>query len=190
MKKLDANYQFSTSIDVSDLEAILQLQQINLEANNTPEEIASQGFVTVQHDFDLLESMSNSAPPIIAKYQEAVVGYALVMLQKFKAQIPVLFPMFEMIDQLNPNGQSLKDSRYFVMGQICIAKLHRSKGLFDGLYQQMKKHYQTDFDYVITEVATRNQRSLQAHFRVGFKTIKSYTSPDGESWELILWDWE
>ena len=39
-----------------------------------------------------------------------------------------------------------------------------------------------------TEVATDNQRSLNAHLNIGFKILKTQVS-DGVSWELINWDW-
>ena len=46
-----------------------------------------------------------------------------------------------------------------------------------------------DFELVVTEVASRNIRSMQAHEAAGFKRLKQYRSPENELWEIISWDW-
>ena len=43
---------------------------------------------------------------------------------------------------------------------------------------------------VVTEVATRNIRSLKAHEKIGFKTIKKFQVKNGEEWAIIGWDWQ
>ncbi len=170
----------------SELEGILRLQNINLERNISEKESKNQGFVTVNHDLSTLAEISGDFHHIIAKNAEEVVGYALVMLSEFNQALPVLIPMFEMVDQTTYEGKLLGASSYFVMGQICIAKAFRSKGIFEQLYEALCLQMEKDFDYIITEVADRNQRSLNAHYRVGFKTIKKYTAPNQEVWHLIL----
>ena len=54
------------------------------------------------------------------------------------------------------------------MGQICIDKPWRGRGLFDQLYAAHRQHLSGRYDCCITEVATRNGRSMSAHLRVGF----------------------
>lgn len=168
-----------------ELEGILALQQANLPSNISANEALEQGFVTVVHDLPLLSRMNDAAPHTIAKDGDAVVGYCLTMLSSFRAEIPVLIPMFEMIDTLEWEGKSLKNIPYFVMGQTCVAKSHRGQGVFDKLYDGLKRFQQKDFKVVITEISVRNQRSWRAHQRVGFKLIHQYEAPDGENWLLI-----
>jgi len=45
-----------------------------------------------------------------------------------------------------------------------------------------------EFDFLITEVAAINQRSMNAHESIGFKMIDSYEE-DGINWNIMLWDW-
>lgn len=169
------------------LKQILALQQINLPNNISEEEKASQGFVTVEHTFNLLKKMNEPWPHIVAIDGNKVVGYALVMLEDLRQDIEILIPMFHEIDKavsaLNPLLS------YFVMGQVCISKPYRGIGLFRGLYHHMKLRMQDKFDCVITEVDPVNTRSLMAHYKCGFKTLKTYTDHNGRSWELIIWDW-
>lgn len=181
--------QYSTASTEQDLRQILELQKANLPGNLSLDEIRSQGFVTVSHDFDLLAEMNAERPHIIAKKDDAVIGYALVMLQSFKERIPVLVPMFEQINSIEYGGKLVADLDYFVMGQVCIAKNFRGQGVFTGLYEKMKKTMAADFQLLVTEVATRNQRSMKAHNKVGFKTIREYHEKAGEHWAIIAWDW-
>ena len=60
------------------------------------------------------------------------------------------------------------------MGQICIAKNYRKQGIFRGLYHFYKAELQYQFNYLITEVAAINPRSMQAHEAVGFKIIDDF----------------
>ena len=79
--------------------------------------------------------------------------------------------------------------KYFVMGQVCIHKNYRGKGIFDGLYRHMRRVMASNFHGVVTSISTRNQRSLRAHARVGFSTIHEYSTGEGDDWKLVLWDW-
>lgn len=179
--------EFTTANSKSDLEEILQLQQKNLPKNISQEESNSQGFVTIEHDFNLLNAMNSPFPHIIAKSNHKVVAYALVMLRQWEKEIPILIEMFKKINAIEYDNRLLKRATYFIMGQICIAKEFRGQNVFSGLYQTMKKCMNPHFDYIITEVATRNTRSIRAHEKVGFETIKIYSAENGEEWAILLW---
>ncbi len=172
----------------AELQSILALQQANLPHNISKTEAMEQGFVTVVHDLHLLERMNNAAAHTIAKEGDEVVGYCLSMLPSFRNEIPVLIPMFAMIDQLLWQGKLLSETPYFVMGQTCVDKSHRGVGVFDALYLGLKKFFKDRFEVVVTEVAKRNQRSWRAHQRVGFELIHEYQDPDGEIWLVIAWN--
>ena len=174
-------YKRASTLD--ELEQIRTLQLHNSSQNISSEEKLQEGFVTVQHSVALLEQMNYACAHIIAKDNDIVVGFALVMLSSFRNEIEVLIPMFERIDELVP-----KDKTYVVMGQICVDKNYRKQGVFKGLYHFYKEELYNEFDFLITEVAVINLRSMQAHEAVGFKIIDTYHE-DGIEWNIILWDW-
>jgi len=167
---------------------ILTLQKRNLPATVSKEEMESQGFVTVVHDLPLLAQMNTPYPHALVKDGDQLIGYALVMLREMANTIPVLVPMFDLINQSQYQDQPLSTSNYAVMGQICIDKAYRGKGLFQRLYQLLKEQMKADFDYLITEVSARNARSLAAHYKLGFQVVKEYKT-DTEEWVILLWDW-
>lgn len=180
--------QYKVASTQEQITQILALQQANLATNVSLQEAKQQGFVTVQHSAELLWEMNQKHPHSIAVDNNQVVGYALVMTQVFKSKIPILEPMFNQLDHLSFRNQSLQTVDYFIMGQICVAKSHRGESIAVNMYREMQQRLAKDFQYIITEVATRNWRSMRAHEKVGFELLHQYTDPRGEEWALIIWE--
>lgn len=171
-----------------DLEAILALQRESHRDRVSAEEARTQGFVTVEHTLDVLAQMHALLPSVVAWAGEALAGYALVMPLEARATVPVLGPMFTLFDALAWQGRPLAGSRYYVMGQVAVARPFRGTGVFDALYAGHRAAYADRFDFTVTEVATRNVRSMRAHARVGFQVLTTYTDAT-DTWAVVLWDW-
>ena len=151
-----------------DLDEILRLQRENLPAQLSPEESAREGFVTVQHTREALAQMHALAPSIVARRDGVFAGYALTMPPEARACAPILAPMFQQLDE------RLAGRRYYVMGQICIARPFRGQGLFDHLYAAQFQHCRARWDLCVTEVSLDNPRSLRAHQRLGFTPLSQH----------------
>jgi RimJ/RimL family protein N-acetyltransferase len=172
-----------------DLAGIIQLQQTNLPVNLSKDEIQQQGFVTIQHSMANLQQMHRYEKNIIAKDGENIAGYLLAMTEHSKADIPVLVPMFEVFDEIVFKGKSVAEYKYIVVGQVCIGKAYRGQGLLDKCYAAYRDHFMSRYDFAITEIATSNQRSINAHKRIGFKEVHCYTDPQQTAWSIVIWDW-
>eukprot|EP00977_Amphora_coffeiformis_P003967 scaffold795_cov187-Amphora_coffeaeformis.AAC.8 len=147
--------------------------------------------------------------------QQHVIGYALCMMKSAEVLVPTLSGLFQNIENSTTRyqgkvlvNQSIhgKDDddnqhhgdnhnhnycyyyKYFVMGQVCVHKDYRGKGIFQGLYQHMKQVMAPHFHGVVTSISTRNQRSLRAHAKVGFSIFHEYSTKE-EDWKLVVWDW-
>jgi GNAT superfamily N-acetyltransferase len=169
------------------LQQILELQAANLPQHITPAEALEQGFVTVCHELGLLREMNEPHRHSLAWSGSELAGYALVMEPRFRARIPVLIPMFELLDDLPWHGRPLRHWRYFVMGQVCVAKAYRGQGAFAGLYHDLQARLRSSFDVVVTEISMRNPRSVRAHEKIGFEPLHRYIDPDGEDWLVVGW---
>jgi GNAT superfamily N-acetyltransferase len=174
--------------DRSELRQILDLQRENLAPALSLEEQKAQGFVTVQHTLERIEQMHVLAPSIIVKSGNDLAGYALTMTLEAQQQAPILRSMFRLFDSLNFHGRPLPSFPFYVMGQICVARAYRGQGVFDELYRGHRRIYADRFELLVTEIATRNTRSLRAHERVGFEPIHRYRD-DVDEWVIVAWDW-
>ena len=172
---------FKVTSSKKELEQILELQQRNLPKNLSEEEMQTQGFVTVEHNYDILYQMHEVHPHVIAVADGNVVGYVLSMSKSFGNSIPVLVPMFKELEKIDI------DPNYIVMGQVCVDKNYRGKGIFRGLYAKMKAVFTDDFKSIITEIDALNTRSLNAHEAVGFSEICEYEA-GGQLWKVVAMD--
>lgn len=172
---------------------IKQLQTINLKENISDQEKALEGFVTANYSIEFLQEMNNLQPSIIAKTTDTneVIGYVLAAPREIAEKHPILKGLMETIDQFFYEDKRIKDLRYVMSGQVCIAKQYRGKGLLVQLYQSFYHYFKDKYDYCITEVDDVNQRSVHAHRRCGFQIVHSGESGNGDGiyWHLVLWDW-
>jgi len=168
---------------------IVQLSQVNSKANITEQEKNEQGFISWPYTIDLIEKMHQLHPSVIVKDGDKVVGYALVALKAARQFHAEMEEMVSMVDKVPYNGKPLGDYNYYIMGQVCVDKAYRGKGVFNRLYQKHKEVFQHQFDFIETEISVTNLRSIRAHEKVGFKTI--YTYPfNNDEWNVVIWEWQ
>jgi len=179
----------TTAKNEDELRGILALQKANLKMNLSEEEINRDGFVTVDHTWEMLNKLHAIAPHIIAKDNSEVVGYVLAMTKKARFDIPIIFPMFEEFDRISFKGKIVSDYNYMVVGQACIHKDYRGSGLVEKCFQKYKETFAHRYDFSITEIALSNKRSLYAHKKVGYEVVHTYTDPDQNEWAVVIWDW-
>jgi GNAT superfamily N-acetyltransferase len=180
---------YTTSKTKDELAQILALQKQNLAVGLSADQIKAQGFVTVSHSFEDLYKLNELEAHVIAKDNDRVVAYVLAMTARSRFDIPILLPLFESFEEVHYQHKKIASYNYMVVGQVCVAADYRGQGVFDACYAAYKSYFKDKYDFAITEIATRNQRSLHAHKRVGFETIHTYVAPDGEEWNIVLWKW-
>ncbi len=167
---------------------INKLNRKNLKINLSKEEQEEQGFVTWLYPVSLLQQIHALAPSIIVKDNDAVVGYALVTPVESGNFHTDLKRMIDNLEILSFNGKPLSSFSYYIMGQVCIDKDYRRKGIFKMLFEQHKKIYSPTYNLLVTEISTKNYRSQKAHEKIGFTTIYTYRDSLDE-WNVVVWDW-
>jgi len=181
---------YTTASNDRDLHGILDLQRANLPGQLSKEELEREGFVTVVHSLEDLRKLNRMECHVIAKEQDKVIAYLLAMTVQSKDDIPILVPMFEEFEKIWFDGRRITRYHFIVVGQVCVAKDFRGKGVLGNAYAKYKEEFQHRYDFAITEIAVANQRSLNAHRRIGFREIHTYNSPDNTEWRVVLWDWQ
>jgi ribosomal protein S18 acetylase RimI-like enzyme len=181
--------RYTTSTTDNEFLQIIDLQQRNLPQNLNADEMQSQGFVTVQHSLADLQGMNAHEHNIVIKDDEQIVGYLLAMTKASKADIPILIPMFDCFDRVDYLGKLISTYHYIVVGQVCVDKAYRGKGLLDACYKAYADHFKSQYDFAITEIATKNERSINAHKRIGFEEVHRYSDANNVEWSIVVWDW-
>lgn len=181
-------YSFELVTTKEQIRQIAELSSVNLRSVVDEDTKNDQGFLTWEYTPHLLEAMHAFAPSVIAVSNDKVVGYALVATHAMSEVHKEMKVMLDNLSTLTYFDRPMNDYRFYMMGQICIAREHRGKGLFEKLYQHHRTVYSNQFDILLTEVSTSNYRSMRAHEKVGFKTIHIYHDHMDE-WNVVVWDW-
>jgi hypothetical protein len=140
---------------------INKLNRQNLKKYLSKPEQEEQGFVTWLYPVSLLQQIHTLAPGIIVKDNDAVVGYALVTPMESGNFHTDLKRMIDNLETLSFNGKPLSSFSFYIMGQVCIDKDYRGKGIFNILFQKHKKLYSNAYELLVTEISTKNYRSLK-----------------------------
>ena len=184
------NITIELAISDDDIKGIYDLHIANLKDNLSIDEIQKEGFVTAVYDVSLLTLMKDTKPSIIAKdnVTNKVIGYALVYIKELRSHHRLIDDLFMTVDKLSYKGNSLSQCDYVVVGQLCVAKGYRGIGIVQDLYNYYKEVYSSSYQYLITDVARDNPRSLKAHIKSSFEVINTIVFDDN-TFDVILWDW-
>ena len=178
---------FTVASSDEDFEQILQLQKENLLHNLSEQLLSEHGFVFAEHTIPILKSMATHLPQVIALYNNRVIGYNLAMSSEMKNELPSLSPMFNEFDKCTYKGILLTEYKFIVGGQVCVDKNFRGLGMMSKLYHETINQLPVDYQLCVTEISTRNIKSLKSHQKMGFKVIADYN--DGqELWNIVAWD--
>ena len=166
-----------------------KMNQLYLKSNVSQQVQEEEGFVSWLYPVSLLQQMHSLAPSILVKDDDKVIGYALVTpieARSFHYDVQILIDNLETIDY---KDKPLSSYSYYLMGQVCIDKEYRGKGIFSMLFQKHKEIYKDRYELLVTDISTKNLRSQKAHEKVGFKTIYTYSDTVDE-WNVVVWDWK
>jgi hypothetical protein len=179
----------TTVTNLNELHQIHQLNLKNLKSNVSQGEQQQEGFVTWAYPLELLEKMHQQAPSVIIKDGAAVAGYALTLMREARSFHKELELFLHSLETLEYKMKPLAQHSFYCMGQICIDKNYRGKGLVNALYQKHKELYSPEYDFILTEISPKNERSMNAHAKVGFQSIHRFHDAHGE-WDIMVWDWQ
>ena len=171
-----------------EVQGIKELQAANLKKNLTGEEIQREGFVTAEYSLEFLSLMNQIEPSVISVDSGQVVGYALVATKELLGRHDLLDDLFSQIDSFSYQGKPLLEANYIVVGQLCVAKAHRGKGLSQKMYEFYKSELSDKYDFCLTDVQISNPGSIKAHLKTGFEILGDL-SYGGTEWKIVIWDW-
>ncbi len=177
-----------TSQSVDDLKGIKNLLSENHRSNLTEKELIAQGFITINYSIDDLKALHETASSVIAMDNNKIIGYALAATKSSVGINHLLDDLINFIDNTMYQSKLLRESKYIVVGQLCVAKSHRRQKMAQHIYKKFQQTYGNDYHYCITSIDKKNSGSLKAHLLRGFKEIQT-TRYKSNSYSVVLWDW-
>ena len=172
----------------AELDGIRLLQRENLRKLIGETEAGKEGFLTAEYSMEMLQQMHRFQPSIIAKDGDTIAGYVIITTKNSYGQHPLLDSLFDSINLLDYNGINLKNVNYILVGQLCVGKAYRGTGLVQKMYGFYQQSLNKEYQYLITDVAQENPRSIKAHLKTGFEIIHTIQY-GGIGWDIVLWDW-
>lgn len=171
-----------------DLADILRLQQENLGQNISEAEKEKQGFVSLETPEKLLREILDQEGITVARINGKVVGYLMPMSVEQCKQALLLHPFIEKFETVKFENKPLNEYRYCILGQVCVDKQYRGKGILEKLYEELKSRLAKKYDIGISEIGANNPRSLHVHLdKLGFKITEQYTA-QGKDWYIVTLD--
>ncbi len=164
------------------------LSNANRTDNISAEESATEGFVSWLCTPDILRTINAIPPSVIVMDDDILAGYAITLTPECLKAYAAAAPTYNHAAPLPFKGRTLGEQRFYLMGQICVAKAWRGQGIVSALYDGHRQFYSPQFDALVTEISMVNPRSLKAHQKVGFETIDRHFE-NGHDWAVVAWDW-
>jgi hypothetical protein len=176
---------------VSDDDELVQIAA--LSRDNMPSAIPDdlkekEGYVTWPYSIEDLRAIHQISPSIVVKDGNKVVAYVVILLQEAEKVYQPLKDMMETLGSLNYQGKSVYDYSIYMLGQDCVQRDYRGRGIIKLLFDFQKEHLAPHFELAISAISVHNPLSQRIHEKLGAKTI--YVLHDAtDTWNIVLWDW-
>ena len=145
-------------------------------------------YILIEYDNELLLKVNKIEKSIVAKKGKKIVAYAIVINKAAYGLNKLFDDLIDRVNNLKYDKNYLNKIDYALVGQLCIRKNYRGKGLVKDIYNFFKKEYSKKYKYLITDIDERNTRSLKAHIKNKFQIIDNFYWGDSY-WNIILWNW-
>ncbi len=165
----------------NDYDALLKLQKENVAV---PNEERSGGFLSAEFTAEQLRVMHESAGIVVAFAGDTLAAYFCLSTFEVNKDAPIVVAMREAMRDAVLDQRALDSYSFVVAGPICIARPYRGTGLFERLYDFAAAHFGGRFELAVAFIARDNQRSVNAHVKVGMSPIAQFEYR-GTSYELV-----
>lgn len=172
----------------NDFKDMLTLQENNLVTSLNQTERAD-GFLTACFTEQQFQAMNDDLCVVVCEDAGKIIGYACASSINFNKNVPLVAAMLEQFPHIVYRQKPLSSYRAFIYGPVCIDKDYRGKGILAHLFDQMiqivrqEKH---QFELLTVPISSENERSLNAHQKLGIEIVSQFTFNDKTFCNLVL----
>jgi len=173
----------------ADIENIIKLQKENLH-HNLSEVEKSNGFLFLENTHeDLKKILCGDGVMVVCKNNNELLGYLFSINLDYAKSLHFFSKLIESLENIDYEGKNINEYKYCILGQVCVKKDFRGKGILEKLYTKIKEELvYLNYDIAVSEIAENNTRSISANLgKIGLKNIGHYTS-NGVQWLIVVLD--
>jgi hypothetical protein len=159
-----------------DFEQMVILQNKNLASTLTSSEKAD-GFLSEAFSAEKFKAIDDDLCVLICKDKNRMCGYLCVSSIEHNKKVPLVEAMVKRFPHIIYHGKPLTTYNIAIYGPVCIDKDYRGQGILLNLYNALpqfllKEHSELDLYAVL--ISSLNQRSVNAHKKLGMEIIGEY----------------
>lgn len=170
---------------LDDIDEVLELHS-KYQIDSIAPEDKKDGFVTTTFTKEQLTQLINEEQGLfIARLHEKVVAYIMCGSWKFCSIWPIFTQMIQDLTNLHYLGHTITTENSYQYGPVCIDKSVRGSGVLEALFDFAREKMSKRYPILVTFINKINQRSFNAHSRLGLKVITEFSFNNNTYYELV-----
>ena len=170
---------------LDDLDEVLELHS-KYQIDSIASEDKKDGFVTTAFTKEQLTQLINEEQGLfIARLHGKVVAYIMCGSWKFCSIWPIFTQMIQDLPNLHYLGHTITTENSYQYGPVCIDKSVRGSGVLEALFDFAREKMSKRYPILVTFINKINQRSFNAHSRLGLEVITEFSFNNNNYYELV-----
>lgn len=171
---------------LSDIPGVISLQSRYLYSNLSEQE-RREGFVTTPFTQQQLEDIVNLDGLFVAESDNEIIAYVFAGSWTYFEQWAIFPYMTSRFPDLDYKSWKITTQNSFQYGPICIDQKHRSTGLINMIFEEMRLAFKDKYPLSITFINQVNKRSVRAHtVKLGWEVIDEFSFNDNQYFGLAF----
>lgn len=185
-ESINSNENIIRKAEVMDVPIIQELLKKNLFKNLNEDERKDGYFFYEPTDEELIKIINDTGIYLSLSGDE-LKGYFMTMSKELAKTIPFEAEMLDHAEEMIFNNEQIKDYKYFVMAQLCVAKEYRGGTTFHKLHLNTRSAMKDrGFEIGVGEIEDGNELSLAVHRNL--TDVGTYKASSGLKWHIMVAD--
>lgn len=137
----------------------------------------ADGFLSASFSVEQFKTMDDDLCVICCVDDDKVCGYVCASSIEVNKSIPLVAAMIDNFSQIAYQGKLLAEYHSFIYGPVCIDKDYRGKGILANIFKKMFEvlaEESPQLELLTVLISTENQRSINAHKKLGMETVGQF----------------
>ena len=176
---------------VTEDDELIQIAALSMEnmSSMIPDDLKEkEGYVTWPYSIEDLRVIHQITPSIVIKDDDKVIAYLIILVSEVREVYQPLKNILKLLGPSSYQDRLFEDYKYYILGQDCVQRDYRGRGLIKLLFDFQKKHLAPRYDLGVSAISVHNPLSQRIHEKLGAQVI-NVLSTEENTWNIVIWDW-